>query len=219
MKHLPRRPSPAMIVALIALFVSLGGTGYAVVTITGKNVKNSSLTGRDIRNGSVRSPDVAGLRARDFRPGELPSGAQGPKGDKGDKGDPGDAARSGARAFALVDGDNCSGTPTQFCDIQRGKNVAYVVRIGEGRYCVGVSGINASAADSLAVVAPGIGTTGDMLSAVTWRSDNAGCVAAEFEVETTDEFSQAVRNAADNGTTDVAGQPHLTDDTFTITIP
>src|SRR5690349_11276425 len=121
MKHLPRAPSPSMIVALIALFISLGGTGYAVVTITGKNVKNSSLTGRDIRNGTVKSPDVAGLRAGDFKPGELPAGAQGPKGDKGDKGDPGDRALSGARAFALVNGDNCPGATVQVCELRRTK--------------------------------------------------------------------------------------------------
>jgi hypothetical protein len=40
MERLLRRPSPSMAVALIALFVALGGTGYAALTITGKNVKN-----------------------------------------------------------------------------------------------------------------------------------------------------------------------------------
>jgi hypothetical protein len=52
------RPSPALVISLVALFVSLGGVGYAAVTITGKNVKNSSLTGKDIKNSSLTGSDV-----------------------------------------------------------------------------------------------------------------------------------------------------------------
>jgi hypothetical protein len=53
---LPRRisrPSPALIVAIVALFMALGGTSYAALKITGKNVVNSSLTGFDIKNKSL----------------------------------------------------------------------------------------------------------------------------------------------------------------------
>ena len=39
------RPSPAMAVALIALFVALGGTGYAAVKLNGKNIKDNSIPG------------------------------------------------------------------------------------------------------------------------------------------------------------------------------
>jgi hypothetical protein len=52
------RPSPALVISLVALFVSLGGVGYAAVTITGKNVKNSSLTGKDVKNSSLTGSDV-----------------------------------------------------------------------------------------------------------------------------------------------------------------
>ncbi len=37
------------VVAYLAFFVALGGTSYAALTITGKNVKNSLLTGKDVR--------------------------------------------------------------------------------------------------------------------------------------------------------------------------
>lgn len=53
-----RRPSPALVISLIALFVSLGGTGYAALTISGKNVRNESLTGKDIKRGSLGGSDV-----------------------------------------------------------------------------------------------------------------------------------------------------------------
>jgi hypothetical protein len=46
-------PSPAMVVALAALFVALGGSAYAL-TITGGQIKNGSITGVDIKNRSLR---------------------------------------------------------------------------------------------------------------------------------------------------------------------
>jgi hypothetical protein len=48
-----------MIVALLALFIALGGTATAAgLLITGRQVKDESLTGRDIRNNTVKGADV-----------------------------------------------------------------------------------------------------------------------------------------------------------------
>jgi len=86
-----RRPSPAMVVACIALLVALSGTGIAAVNalpsnsvgapqlksnavITPKLAANA-VTGVKVRNGS--------LQRADFAPGQIPAG---PKGDKGDQG-------------------------------------------------------------------------------------------------------------------------------------
>jgi hypothetical protein len=79
---LARRLTFANTLAAIALFVSLGGTGYAALTITGRNVTNGSLTGADIRNHSVTGADIrAGtLLAKDFKAGELRLASQGPSG-------------------------------------------------------------------------------------------------------------------------------------------
>jgi len=52
------RPSPALVVALIALFVALGGVGYAAATIGSGQVKNNSIRGKDIRNRTIKSKDV-----------------------------------------------------------------------------------------------------------------------------------------------------------------
>jgi hypothetical protein len=80
----------ANVVATFCLFVVLGGTSYAALKVTGKSVKNGSLTGVDVKNESIRSADVSGLRAKDFRPGELKTsqvnGLPGPPGPKGDSG-------------------------------------------------------------------------------------------------------------------------------------
>jgi hypothetical protein len=44
MPRMPRRtPSPAMVVALIALFIALGGSGYAAVTVTGRQIEDRSI--------------------------------------------------------------------------------------------------------------------------------------------------------------------------------
>src|SRR5215210_7333795 len=94
MDHVRKSLSYANVMATVAVFVALGGSSYAALTITGKNVKNSSLTGADIKNSSLTTSDVKNrsLLARDFKTGQLPAGPkgdQGPKGDKGDRGDPG----------------------------------------------------------------------------------------------------------------------------------
>jgi hypothetical protein len=52
------RPSAALVIAVVALFASLGGASYAAVSVTGKDVKNSSLTGKDVKNGSLAGKDV-----------------------------------------------------------------------------------------------------------------------------------------------------------------
>jgi hypothetical protein len=50
-------PSPAMIVALVALVMSLGSSAYALV-VTGENIINNSVTGKDIRDTSVTGKDI-----------------------------------------------------------------------------------------------------------------------------------------------------------------
>ena len=54
-----RRPSPALVVALLALFVALGGPAQAARLITAKDVKRNALTGRQIRNGSLALADLS----------------------------------------------------------------------------------------------------------------------------------------------------------------
>jgi hypothetical protein len=113
------RQSPAMIVAMLALFVALTGTAVATTSalITGKQIANSSITGADVKNksltprdfrGSVRGP--RGLRGLTGAAGA--PGAAGAKGDKGDKGDTGPPGPTTAAA-ASSDGDP-DAAPYQF---------------------------------------------------------------------------------------------------------
>jgi hypothetical protein len=82
-----QRSSPAMVVALLALFVALGGVGYAAITLPKNSVgarqlKKNAVTGKKVRKNAVTSPKVKdfSLRAKDFRAGELPKGEPGPPG-------------------------------------------------------------------------------------------------------------------------------------------
>lgn len=104
------RPSPALCIALIALFVALGGTSFAAPAreaahhlISGKSIKHNSIGSADIQNNSLTTSDVRNhsLLAKDFKAGQLPRGATGAKGDKGDQGIPGSAI-----AYATVSDDN-----------------------------------------------------------------------------------------------------------------
>jgi hypothetical protein len=45
--------------ALIALFVALGGTAYATATIGPRDIKRNAVRSRHIKNGQVRTGDVA----------------------------------------------------------------------------------------------------------------------------------------------------------------
>jgi hypothetical protein len=72
------RPSVALVIAFVALFAALGGTGYAALKVTGKNVENSTLTGVDVKNKSLEEkelePDtLTGSRIKESTLGTVPS--------------------------------------------------------------------------------------------------------------------------------------------------
>jgi hypothetical protein len=52
------RPSPALVISMIALFVALGGTGYAATQLNGKSLKNNSVPGKKLKNKTVTGAKV-----------------------------------------------------------------------------------------------------------------------------------------------------------------
>jgi hypothetical protein len=88
--------------ALIALFIALGGTSYAAVKLPRNSVgsaqlKRNAVTGAKVKHGS--------LLAADFKPGQLPAGQQGPVGPQGPKGDAGAPGPQGATGPRGPQGD------------------------------------------------------------------------------------------------------------------
>ncbi|MEA2412096.1 MAG: hypothetical protein QOC77_2657 [Thermoleophilaceae bacterium] len=104
MASLRSRCTYANVMATVAVFIALGGSSYAALTITGRQVRDGSLTGADVKNGSLTGTDVKdrSLRARDFRSGDLPRGAQGLQGVQGPAGS--DAQFNGASAGGALNG-------------------------------------------------------------------------------------------------------------------
>ena len=90
MAPMRRHLTYANVISTVCLFIALGGSAYAAVTITGKQVKDNSLTSADIRNGTLKSTDFG----RGVLPpaGSSQAGAQGPQGERGPKGDAGPGA-------------------------------------------------------------------------------------------------------------------------------
>ena len=63
---LSRRPSPALVISMIALFVSLSGVSYGVATgfIDSREVKNNEIRSLDIRNNEIRTRDLRNNEVR-----------------------------------------------------------------------------------------------------------------------------------------------------------
>ncbi len=66
---LARRPSPALIVACIALFVSLSGVSYGLATgfVDSRELRNNTIRTQDLRNNDIRAIDIRNstIRGRD----------------------------------------------------------------------------------------------------------------------------------------------------------
>jgi hypothetical protein len=141
------RLSPSVVVAMLALFVAMGGTAIAAgnALITGKQIKNSSITGADVKNKSLTSKDIKGqLRG--------PRGLRGLKGDKGDKGDPG---APNPNAVNAQNADKLNGlAANQLASILQGQadtNNSGVNLANAGRTAVNTVSINAPVAGVLMI--------------------------------------------------------------------
>ena len=53
-----RRPSASLVIACLALFVALGGVGYAAATIGSAAIVDNSIRSKDVHNNDLRGKDV-----------------------------------------------------------------------------------------------------------------------------------------------------------------
>jgi hypothetical protein len=60
------RPSPALVISLVALFVSLGGVSYGVATgfIDSREIRDNQVRSRDLRNNDIRTKDLRNNEVR-----------------------------------------------------------------------------------------------------------------------------------------------------------
>ena len=78
-----RRPSPAFVISLIALFVAMSGVAYAANTIRSRDIVNDAVTSADIKGGGGKTGDI---KNRDVN-----------------------ALLAVAKGFATIDGQNANG--------------------------------------------------------------------------------------------------------------
>lgn len=137
--------SPAMIVALVALSVALGGTSYAALTITGKQVKNNSLTGADIKNGSIAAADLSAAARKSLAGAAGPAGPAGAAGTAGANGVNGTNGADGATGANGADGSALAFArvygSTGNCAVDAAKNVSSTcTQTTTGQYSITVTG-------------------------------------------------------------------------------
>jgi hypothetical protein len=132
-----------MLVACIALLVSLGGVSYAATVLPTNSVGRSQLQRNAVASGKVRPNAITSakvkdgtLLARDFKAGALPAGPQGPagadgrpgpKGETGPKGDAGPQGEPATNLFAAIGADG---------SLVHGKGVTASTSTGPGHYWV-----------------------------------------------------------------------------------
>ncbi len=115
-----RIPSPAMIIAVIALLFALSGTAVAGALITGAQIQNNTVSSLDLTNNTVKAVDVQNnslttfdvmngtLRAVDFAPGVLKEGPAGPAGPAGAQGAAGPQGAPGLAGLEIVVAETAS---------------------------------------------------------------------------------------------------------------
>jgi hypothetical protein len=131
-----RRPSPALVIACLALAVALGGTGVAAVSqlvprnsVGTAQIRDNAVTRAKIRNNAINSAKVANrsLLAVDFARNQLPAGPAGPQGEAGPAGPAGPVGPAGSvtRLTAVV---NSSGS------LARSQGTTSAGRLSEGSF-------------------------------------------------------------------------------------
>jgi hypothetical protein len=103
MRRIRRSISSAHVIAIIALMVALGGTGYAALRIPRSSVGTIQLKKNAVISSRVKDRS---LKAIDFKNGQLPRGAQGPQGVTGAQGAPGADGPIGPAGNAGANGTN-----------------------------------------------------------------------------------------------------------------
>jgi hypothetical protein len=123
LSRIKKLPSPALAIAMIALFVALSGTGYAAVKIA-----RNSITSIHVKDRS--------LLAKDFKSGQIPRGPAGPAGAAGPAGPAGPTGPAGAaKAYARVLSGGDVDDPRA-----RGITDAGVSKPAAGVYCIDIEG-------------------------------------------------------------------------------
>lgn len=169
MTRIRRRPSPAMVIASLALLLALGGTSIAAVSVV---LPKNSVGTPQLRDNAVNSAKVKNrsLLAVDFKAGELPAGAQGPAGPAGGagaQGPKGDQGAPGISGLQIVEGTLVSGA---------GSHIA-TAACPAGKKAIGGGYSTGGAPADLSMT-----TAAVLADGVTYRADGASSTASSWNL-------------------------------------
>jgi hypothetical protein len=185
-----------MVVALLALFITLGGTGYAATNATSSRKHHRALRGHRGPPGPQGLPGRTGATGprgpRGVGGPRGAIGAQGPLGPQGPKGPQG--VPGTARAYALVEPlcDGCGEAPAGFTPLLATHSLNVTLGVPNsgappGTWCFVLGGaVEPSTATLVASVlaTPGPHSHKFALESARWVSPAADCPAGQIEVQT-----------------------------------
>lgn len=199
------RPSPALVISIVALVFAMTGTGYAVVQLPKNSVgsaqlKKEAVTSAKIADDSITSAKVrdGSLEAVDFKAGQLPTGPQGERGPAGVQGPAGAAGEQGPAGAAGAAGTALAYaaiTPTPSVDATFSSGVVGVTRPNTGVYCIRLDDSLQSVAFSTsgpqvgeprrpAVVTPEYGSSSSPSDAYVSNQSTGICGPYRYQVRT-----------------------------------
>jgi hypothetical protein len=148
-----RRPSPAIVVALIALVLAMSGTGYALTlpkySIGKRQLKTNAVTSAKIKNGTIVSKDINRRTRRALKGHNGAPGQNGQTGPRGPAGATGKVGVSGYQAIQVKSASDSTSFKSLYPECPAGK-----VLMGGGAQVsgsVGGVGIVQSGPDTAAI--------------------------------------------------------------------
>jgi hypothetical protein len=91
-----RLPSPATVLASIAVFAVLAGTATAANgLINGSEIKKGTITGKQIKNKSLSVNELSKAAVKKLSGATGPRGPEGPRGERGERGEKGETGAPG----------------------------------------------------------------------------------------------------------------------------
>lgn len=134
-----RRPSPGTLIALVALFVALGGPAWAAKKLSGSKIRSNSVTTKQIKNNSLRGRDIRAetLSRRDLSEGTVRFLQRTP-----DR-----SVRASSLATGSITGDKL--TPASVGTIQVADNTLTAADVAPGSLTRGVLGADVVGFDEL----------------------------------------------------------------------
>src|SRR3954452_22788826 len=105
-----RMPSPGLVIALIALFIAMGGTGYAASQSTATVAASATAKIKKVNSRVSKVARLLNTVRRQIASISLTPGPAGPAGPRGEKGEKGDTGAPGPITGALPSGVTLRGT-------------------------------------------------------------------------------------------------------------